>query len=87
MKALVNGRMTRSLSNRHPHRAVHCHDFDRVRDDRDDLAAVRITQAGVQAFADRYTYIPLIGVFIVAAWADSVIRQNRRISFGSIFIV
>ena len=32
-------------------------------------------------------YIPFGASFIVAAWADSVIRQNRRISFGSIFIV
>jgi len=32
-------------------------------------------------------YIPFGASFIVVAWADSAIRQNRRINFGSVFIV
>ena len=32
-------------------------------------------------------YIPFGASFIVPAWADAVIRKNRRINFGRIFIV
>lgn len=32
------------------------------------IPAIGIVQVGTQAMADRYTYIPLIGIFIVIAW-------------------
>jgi hypothetical protein len=32
------------------------------------LPVIGIVQVGAQAMADRYTYIPLIGLFIIAAW-------------------
>jgi len=32
-------------------------------------------------------YIPFGASFIVIAWADAAIRQNRRTNFGSMFIV
>lgn len=32
------------------------------------VPAIGIVQVGTQAMADRYTYIPLIGIFIVLAW-------------------
>lgn len=32
------------------------------------IPAIGIVQVGTQSMADRYTYIPLIGVFIVIAW-------------------
>ncbi len=32
------------------------------------LPVIGIVQIGAQAMADRYTYVPLIGLFIVAAW-------------------
>jgi tetratricopeptide (TPR) repeat protein len=32
------------------------------------VPVIGIVQAGVQAMADRYTYIPLIGLFIMVAW-------------------
>ena len=32
-------------------------------------------------------YIPFGASFIVIAWADAAIRQNRRINFGSVLIV
>jgi hypothetical protein len=32
-------------------------------------------------------YIPFGASFIVPAWADAAMRQNRRINFGSMFIV
>ena len=32
------------------------------------VPVIGIVQAGAQAMADRYTYIPLIGLFVMAAW-------------------
>ena len=31
-------------------------------------------------------YIPFGASFIVPAWVDAAIRQNRRINFGNLFI-
>lgn len=30
---------------------------------------IGLTQTGIQSMADRYTYVPLVGIFIMAAWA------------------
>jgi tetratricopeptide (TPR) repeat protein len=35
------------------------------------LPVIGIVQVGVQSMADRYTYIPLIGLFIIAAWGSA----------------
>jgi len=35
------------------------------------VPVIGIVQVGVQAMADRYTYLPLIGLFIMAAWGVS----------------
>jgi uncharacterized membrane protein len=32
------------------------------------VPVIGLVQVGVQAWADRYTYIPLIGLFIIFAW-------------------
>ena len=32
-------------------------------------------------------YMPFGASLFVVAWADAAIRQNRRINFGSVFIV
>jgi tetratricopeptide (TPR) repeat protein len=32
------------------------------------VPVIGLVQVGVQSMADRYTYIPLIGIFIIAAW-------------------
>ena len=39
---------------------------------------IGIVQVGDQAMADRYTYIPLIGLFIIAAWGIPGILKGRR---------
>ena len=33
------------------------------------LPAIGVVQVGVQAMADRFTYVPLVGLFIVVAWS------------------
>jgi len=42
------------------------------------LPVIGIIQAGEQAYADRYTYIPMIGLFIMVAWGvPSLLKQWR----------
>ena len=44
------------------------------------VPVIGIVQAGSQAMADRYTYIPLIGLFIIVAWGipDLLKKWNYR---------
>jgi protein O-mannosyl-transferase len=44
------------------------------------VPVIGIVQAGAQAMADRYTYIPLIGLFIIVAWGvpDLLKKWNHR---------
>ncbi len=48
------------------------------------LPVIGIVQVGSQALADRYSYIPLIGVFIIAIWSISAVAMphpsGRRLS-------
>jgi len=40
------------------------------------VPVIGLVQVGVQAYADRYTYIPLIGIFIMLAWGADRRTQN-----------
>jgi tetratricopeptide (TPR) repeat protein len=57
------------------------------------LPVIGLIQVGVQARADRYTYVPLIGVFTAASWgmADLATALDRRRLFsylaGAIFFL
>ncbi len=42
------------------------------------VPVIGLVQVGVQAMADRYTYIPLIGLFIIVAWGVKEIAKNHR---------
>ncbi len=39
---------------------------------------IGVVQVGMQSMADRYTYIPLIGLFAASAWATSDLVKNWR---------
>lgn len=42
------------------------------------VPVIGLVQAGVQSHADRFTYIPLVGIFVAAAWtADDLARSAR----------
>lgn len=41
------------------------------------VPVIGLVQVGSQAIADRYTYIPLIGLFIIAAWAAADAAERR----------
>lgn len=42
------------------------------------VPVIGIVQVGSQAMADRYTYVPLIGVFVAAAWLARDVLGGRR---------
>jgi tetratricopeptide (TPR) repeat protein len=42
------------------------------------VPVIGLVQVGVQAMADRYTYIPLTGLFIIIAWGASELVRGRR---------
>jgi hypothetical protein len=42
------------------------------------VPVIGILQVGMQAMADRYTYIPLIGLFIMAAWGVPELLKKWR---------
>ena len=35
------------------------------------VPAIGVVQSGIQGMADRYTYLPLVGLFVIAAWGGS----------------
>ncbi len=48
------------------------------------VPVIGLVQVGGQAMADRYTYIPLIGIFIMIAWGAFDLLNNRRLMKGII---
>jgi tetratricopeptide (TPR) repeat protein len=48
------------------------------------VPVIELVQAGTFSHADRYTYIPLIGIFIMAAWGLDELRQSRRIPAAAV---
>jgi len=51
------------------------------------VPVIGLVQVGTQAFADRYTYIPLIGLFIMVAWGIPALLgdfawRRRALAFG-----
>ncbi len=46
------------------------------------LPVIGLVQVGEQAMADRYTYVPLIGIFIAVAWGVGDVAGRPRIAGG-----
>ena len=40
------------------------------------VPVIGLVQVGVQSMADRYTYIPLIGIFIIVAWGAAELTED-----------
>lgn len=53
------------------------------------LPVIGIVQVGIQAMADRYTYVPLTGVFIAIVWAasDAVSKRPTMLKPAAVFCV
>ena len=43
------------------------------------VPVIGLVQVGNAAMADRYTYLPLIGLFLVLAWGAGVAHENARV--------
>ena len=46
------------------------------------VPVIGLVQVGDQAMADRYAYIPLIGIFVMIAWGATDLADSRRIGFA-----
>jgi len=46
------------------------------------VPVIGLVQVGDQARADRYAYIPLIGIFVMAVWGATDWADSKRIGFG-----
>jgi len=46
------------------------------------IPVIQIFQTGLLAYADRYAYIPLIGIYIIVAWGLSALVSAKRLSPG-----
>ena len=47
------------------------------------VPVIGLVQVGDQSMADRYTYIPLIGLFLIAVWgAGDLMARRPRVKFG-----
>src|SRR5215469_3655874 len=42
------------------------------------VPVIGLVQVGVQSMADRYTYIPLLGILVAVVWAVFEIAENRK---------
>jgi len=42
------------------------------------VPVIGLVQVGAQAMADRYTYVPLIGIFIIIAWGGAELSRKWR---------
>jgi Flp pilus assembly protein TadD len=47
------------------------------------VPVIGLVQVGEQAIADRYAYIPLIGIFVMAVWGAADLADRRQLSFRS----
>ncbi len=46
------------------------------------VPVIGIVQVGMQAMADRYTYVPLTGIFVALAWSVPDVAAARRLRVG-----
>ena len=46
------------------------------------VPVIGLVQVGDQAMADRYAYIPLIGIFVMIAWGAADLADSRQIGFS-----
>ena len=47
------------------------------------VPVIGLIQVGEQAMADRYAYIPMMGIFVMGVWGAADLAESRRISFPS----
>ena len=48
------------------------------------IPVIGLVQVGLQSMADRYTYLPLVGLFIVLAWGAAEVLARWRLPKGAV---
>jgi protein O-mannosyl-transferase len=48
------------------------------------VPVIGVVQVGLQSMADRYTYLPLIGLFIILAWGGAELVARWRLPAGAV---
>lgn len=52
------------------------------------VPVIGIVQVGSQAMADRYTYVPLIGLFIIAAWGiPDIVKRSQILRVPAVIVI
>ena len=51
------------------------------------VPVIGLVQVGNQAYADRYTYVPLIGIFVALVWGASEWASSSRLKAGCVCLV
>lgn len=51
------------------------------------VPVIGLVQVGDQAWADRYTYLPLIGLFVCVVWSVAEAVKNRRVLTGMAAVI
>ena len=52
------------------------------------LPVIGVVQIGAQAMADRYTYVPLIGIFVIVAWTiPAAVERSRALQTATVAVV
>ncbi len=51
------------------------------------VPVIGLVQVGLQARADRYTYVPLIGIFVAVAWLAADVAERSRVARRAIPVV
>jgi tetratricopeptide (TPR) repeat protein len=46
------------------------------------VPVIGLVQVGEQAIADRYAYVPLIGIFVMVVWGAADLADSRQLSVG-----
>src|SRR5579863_7032652 len=47
------------------------------------VPVIGLVQVGEQAIADRYAYVPLIGIFVLVVWGAADLADSRQLTFPS----
>jgi len=48
------------------------------------IPVIGLVQIGSQSMADRYTYVPLIGIFVAVVWSADALRERMRLAPGAL---
>jgi tetratricopeptide (TPR) repeat protein len=48
------------------------------------LPVIGFVQIGSQSIADRYTYVPLVGIFVVVVWGADALRERLQLAPGGL---